>query len=133
MSKPIVRRAFETRIAAWAATQNPIPLISFENDTFTKPDNDLFIECYIIPNKTINRETTAQRQTLMGLFQVNVWFRQGSGMGDAEASAESLVAAFPVIPKIAGLSIEETPTVGKPLPDSGWQVLPVLMKYRYEV
>jgi hypothetical protein len=53
-------------------------------------------------------------------------------MGSTEQMANSIKQAFPVIPKLGGVSIEQPPKVGSPLQDSGWIVVPVLISYRYE-
>ncbi len=127
-----MRQALESRLAAWASA-NGAPPIAYENVAFTKPDTGLWLECHLIPNTTNSRGTTAVHQTYMGLFQVNVWSRKGSGLGDAQSMAEALSSAFPVIPKIGSVSIDKPPHVGRPLlDDSGWVALPILMSYRYE-
>lgn len=131
MSNSTVRRALETRLHAWASSQS-LP-IAHENEAFTKPTAGVWLECFLIPNTTSNRETTAQHARYRGLFQVNVWGEKGEGLGILSNLADSLVGEFPVVPKVGGVSIEKPPHIGRPiLDDSGWIALPVLMSYRFE-
>lgn len=136
MSNSIVRSALESRLKAWTEAQSPVPAIAFENRAFTKPPlsptTPLWVECKLLPNQTLSRETTALRETFIGFFQVNVWGPSNTGMGSTERMADSIKQAFPVIPKVGGVSIEKPPKVGSPLQDSGWIVVPVLISYRYE-
>lgn len=131
MSNSIVRQALESRLAAYAQA-NGIP-VAYENDDFTKPTSGIWLECFLIPNLTLNRETTASHTRLLGLFQVNVWGRKGEGSADTEAAADAVAALFPVVPKTGVISIEKPPHVGRALlDDSGWTARPVLMSYRYD-
>lgn len=136
MSNSIVRSTLESRLVAWAAAQSPATLIAFENKTFAKPAvtpaTPPWVECKLIPNQPFSRDTTATRETFIGFFQVNVWAPSNKGMGQAEAVAYSISQAFPVVPKVGGVSIEKPPKVGSPLQDSGWIIVPILVSYRYE-
>ncbi len=81
----------------------------------------------------MNRQVAADKKTLLGFFQVNCWVQNGTGLRAGRQIAESIVNLFPVIPKTGSVSVDTTPSVGKPLHDpSGWIVVPVLIKYRYE-
>lgn len=133
MSTPIIRAALETRLANWAAAQVPAIPVSYQNVSFTKPTSGLFLECILIPNVTLDREVTGAKHTRYGLFQVNCWGPQGTGMRAAEALAESVATLYPVFPKVGVVSVEQTPHVGAALDGgSGWELVPVLVKYRYE-
>lgn len=134
MSK-FVRATLESRLAAWAAAQTPPIQVSYENVSFAKPaDGSLYLECFLLPNDTMNKYTSGTHSTQYGLFQVNVWSQNGRGMGEAEGVADSIVALYPIVPKFGLVSVEQTPTVGKSISDeAGWIISPVLIKYRYEV
>jgi hypothetical protein len=129
-----VRSVLESRLDAWAKSQStPIP-VSYEGKTFVKPSNNSpFLECYLIPNVTMNYEMSGVRSTQLGMFQVNVWIKAGTGVGKGEAIADSIVGLFPMVPKFSDVSVEQTPTVNAAIPDeAGWIITPVLVKYRYE-
>jgi len=128
-----VRKVLEGRLDAWAKSQStPIP-VSYQGVTFTKPTSGPYLECFLIPNDNMNYEMTGVRTTQLGLFQVNVWTKNGKGLGENEAIAQSIVALFPMVPKFSDVSVERTPTVNAAIPDeAGWIITPVLVKYRYE-
>lgn len=126
----VIRPALEARLKAWAAAKS-FP-VAWQNVAFTKPTTGVYIEPFIIPTTTVPRDTSATNSTSFGIFQVNVWTRYGTGLGEAEAAAESLRAAFPIIPRFCGLQIEKA-EIGSPLSDSsGWIATPVVIGYRYD-
>src|ERR1044071_2156871 len=129
-----VRMVLEGRLDTWAKSQStPIP-VSYQGVSFQKPsDKSLFLECYLIPNTTMNYEVSGVRSTQLGLFQVNVWVKDGAGVGKGEAVADSIVGLFPMVPKFSDVSVEQTPTVNAAIPDeAGWIITPLLIKYRHE-
>lgn len=133
MSNAVIRAELETRLKTWADAQTPKVPIAFENVAFTKPSSGVYLQAFLLPNSTLNKELSAQRKTHMGLFQVNCWAPSGKGMGEVEALSQSIVNLFPVLPKSGAVSVEQTPTAAKPLLDeSGWVVVPVTIKYRME-
>lgn len=131
MSIPIIRKDLEGKLKTFATT-NSLP-VAWENTAFTKPTSGIWLEPKLIPVATLNRVITGVKHTYLGIFQVNVWCPKGLGFGAGDAIAYSLSVHFPVIPKSGFVSVEQTPTVGAPIPDdSGWQIIPVQIKYRYE-
>lgn len=134
MSNIIVRAVLETRLKDWAAAQSPPILIAYEGTRFAKPeDGSPYLECFLIPNTPINHAVDGTKKTLYGLFQVNVWTQGGTGSGAANLIAEGIVGLFPLIPKFSAVSVEQTPSPSQRRPDpSGWDITPVLIKYRYE-
>ena len=128
----IVRSFFETRLKTFADANN-IP-IAFQGVGFTKPASGQWLEAIVIPNMSYQREITADaaKVSTVGIYQVNVWVKSGTGLGSAEALAQSIVALFPVVPK-GTVSIEIPGHVGRALsPDnSGWIAIPVTFGYRY--
>lgn len=134
MSNIIIRASFETKLKQWADAQIPKVPIAFQGVSFTKPsDGSAFVECLLIPNVTTNPTLDGVRKTHYGIFQVNCWVPQGKGMRAAETLAQAIVDLFPLVPKTGGVSIEGTPNVKQALPAmAGWDVVPVVIKYRYE-
>lgn len=132
MSNQTVATFFESRLQTWAQAQVPPVPIAFENVGFVKPSNSAWLEPFLIPNTTMNKEVSGQRKTHLGLYQVNCWAPKGEGMGEVRALADAVIDLFPLLPKGA-VSVEETPTASRPLPDGdNYVVVPVLIKYRYE-
>jgi hypothetical protein len=134
MSNAAIRSALESRLSTWADSQTPTPIpVSFQNVAFNKLAGTVFLECFLIPNLTANNELSGSRKTLKGLFQVNCWAPKGYGMRQVELLSQSIVDLYPIVPKTGAVSVEETPSIGRAIPDdSGWVIVPVLIKYRYE-
>ncbi len=132
MSIPIIRTYFESKLKTWATSKSPKIKVSYQGGNFPKPPADLWIQCFLIPTATLNREVGATKETHLGLFQIEVWSAHGKGMVAAEAMAEELRALFPVVPK-ESVSIEKPPSIGRAQHDnSGWNITPILINYRYE-
>lgn len=127
-----VREELELRLKAFATTHS-LP-VAYEGMFFKKPDPPApFLECFLIPALTKNVTVDGTRNREVGLFQVNVWAPAGNGLKVADAIATNLVNAFPVVPKTGLVSIEQTPSKGKMMPDvAGWLIFPVTISYRYE-
>lgn len=134
MSNPVIRAALETRLANWAAQQSPPIRVSYENVAFAKPaDGSPFLECFLIPNVVMSRDVAQTKQRRYGLFQINCWYSQGTGMGNVEAIVEGVVSLYSPLPKSGPVFIEQFPTIHPAiLDDSSWVIVPVLVKYRYE-
>lgn len=133
MSIPTIRAALESRLKTWADAQNPVVKIAFQGVGFQKPSTP-FLECFLIPNVAMHRDVAATHERHLGFFQVNCWAPSGSGMGQAEALAQSIKALYPVMPKTGSVSIESPPKIDKALVDSteAWVIVPVLITYRFE-
>lgn len=133
MSNSVIRAELETRLKAWADAQNPAVPIAFQGVAFTKPTTGPYMEAYLIPGPTLNKELSGARKTYIGLFQVNCCVPSGKGAGPAEALAASVVDLFPMLPKTGLVSIDQTPSAERPIPDNaGWLIVPVTIKYRME-
>lgn len=133
MSNSVIRAELETKLKAWADAQIPKVPVAFENLPFTKPTNGVFIEAYLIPNDTIDVDVSGNSKRYIGIFQVNCWAKSGNGMKQVEALAQNIISLFPMLPKAGSVSIEGTPQAARSILDSsGWTVVPVTIKYRYE-
>lgn len=132
MSNSLIRDELESRLIAWADAQVPKIPIAFQAAPFKKPATP-YVEAFLIPNDTVQYEVSGRRNTYMGLFQINCWAPSGNGMGAVEALSQSVIALFPVLPKVGAVSVERTPSAGKSILDpSGWVIVPVTVTYRME-
>lgn len=135
MSNAVIRVALETRLKRIASTVNPVPPIAYQNAAFEKPTSGVWLECFLIPSATLDRDVRAQGKTFIGMFQINVWYPVGLGMGLVESACDYLMAGFPSAakdPKYPKLSITGTSTGGALNDPSGWVAIPVLVNYRYD-
>lgn len=129
-----VRSELETRLSTWAAAQSPAVLVSYEAVPFNKPtDFTAFVQCFLIPNVTLNTEVSGSHMRELGIFQVNVWCKEGEGSGKIDTLVKSVIDAFPIIPKVGSVSIEQTPHASAAILDNGWRIVPVTIKYRLEI
>ena len=133
MSNSIIRSYFETKVKAWASAQVPVIPIAFEGASFTKPTTGPFLEPLLVPNVTMNHDISGNRKTMLGIFEVKVWYPSGRGMGGVEQIVNSLVSLFPLVPKVGSISVEKTPYAEHPhFDDAGWIIVPLMILYRYE-
>lgn len=133
MSDALVRAAFETRIAAWAAAQSPPIPVAYENVTFTPPAGR-YLRCWLLPVPTQAETFDGLGRLRRGIFQVDLCLPMGAGSGAAQALLSSLDAAFPLTGPMTqgGISVYLlTPLSGAAgRPDGDHYVVPVSCEYR---
>lgn len=95
MSDALVRAAFESRIAAWAAAQVPPIPVSYQNVTFTPPAGR-YARCWVLPVPTQAETFDGLGRLRRGIFQVDLCMPIGAGPGAANTLAASLDVAFPL-------------------------------------
>lgn len=125
-----IRSEIETRLAAVAATLN-MP-VAYQNVNFVKPQDGNFIEIFFLASTSLNRNVAVTGVTNRGLFQINVYGPLNTGMGDLEATAETIIAAFPVLPKRGTVSIDEPLSAGPSLIVDASMMIPITGRYRQE-
>jgi hypothetical protein len=95
MSDLLIRQAFETRLATWAAAQTPAIPVDYENSKFTPPAGR-YIRCWLMPVPTQSESLDGSHRLRRGIFQVDLCMPVGAGPGAAGALAASLDTAFPL-------------------------------------
>ncbi|SEL12057.1 Bacteriophage related protein of unknown function [Roseateles sp. YR242] len=136
MSNKIIRAAFETRLAAWAAAQVPPIPVAYENGgDFTPPsDRSRYAHCYLMPVDLDTQTVDMKHLVFEGLFQVTLFMPAGEGNGPTDDLCESLATTFsPTAPMVrAGLPIFITRPMGRRSgdPEDGYFVVPVSCAYR---
>lgn len=132
MSNVVIRSILTKALATWAAGKN-IP-VARERQPFTKPaNNGTFIELFIVPAKTIVASVDGERKRYFGDCVINIWCKDGQGVGEAEKLADELAALFAVVPKnLLPVSVEEHPSIKRGLADGGYYILPLSFQYRAE-
>lgn len=131
MTTQSVRPELEQRLKTWA--DNNGVRVAWEGVQFNKPTSGIFLQPVLLQGTTINPTVDGTRQREVGIFQVNVWGFDGKGAGETETTARSIVELFPILPKVGTVSIEKTPSIGAPIIESGWRVVPVTILYRREL
>lgn len=105
MSDALVRAAFETRLAAWAAAQSPAIPVSYQNVPFTPPTGR-YVRVWILPAPTQSHGIGGTDRERKGVVQIDLCLPIGTGSKTASDLAASLDAAFPLTGPMAQGSIE---------------------------
>lgn len=125
------RSEIETRVAAIAASLS-LP-VSYENVPFTKPSDGNWIEITFLASTSVNRNVAAQGYRVRGGFQINCYGPLDVGLGGLESTVDTIIAAFPVIPKMGTVSIDEPLSDGVALIVDASIMIPITGRYRVEV
>ena len=131
MSLTSIRNELETRLNTWANSFNPAIAVAWEGVPFQLP-TDRYVEVFLLPSATINPTVDGGRKREYGIFQVNVYVKDGKGTKQLNELVDSLVTYFPVVPKTGNVSIERTPSVSVGITMNGWRSVPVSIPYRME-
>ncbi len=136
MSTSIIRRAFETRLAAWAAAQTPPLLIAYENARFTAPAG-IYLRAFMLESPTISSTIDRLHREFGGIFQVSVVGAPLGGIGAVQAAAEAIAALYPTNVPIEqdGVKIwlEEPMSLGPTIMEADRAVKPVSCPYHCDV
>lgn len=101
MSQALIKKAFETRAAAWAAGLTPPMPLSFENAPFVPPVPSVtnawgrYARVFVLPGNTGSRDLEGKHREFVGVFQVSLVLAQNKGGKEAVDLAQSLDDAFP--------------------------------------
>lgn len=129
----VIRSTITSALVAWANTKD-IPVVR-ESQAFDKPeDNGTFIEIFFIPAETRIAALDGESKRFLGEVICNIWVKDGTGAGEAEALAEEITALFPVVPKnYLPVSIESFPSLKRSVVgEDGYRISPVCFSYRLE-
>jgi len=129
-----IRQEVETAVAAFAASQNPPVVVSFEGVPFNKPTNSPYLEIVFLSNNIMNATVDATRQRVVGSFQINVYVPNGKGMKQLDTLTSEIAALFPVYDKslYSTFSVEQPANVSPPMTDAAFRVAVVRVQYRQE-
>lgn len=95
MSQQTIRKAFETRIAAWAALLTPILPISYQNKTFAIPNDRRYGRCIVLPGRTDFRDLQTKVLEYVGVYQLDLSLSINTGTAEAHILAQSLNSVLP--------------------------------------
>lgn len=94
MSDRIIRSLFELRLKAWADARVPKLPIAFEDVAFTPPDG-AHLRAFLLPANPDSEDLEGKHVAYLGVFQVSVVTKAGSGRGAAGLVAEEIATLFP--------------------------------------
>lgn len=136
MSDAIIRAAFETRLAAWAAAQVPPIPVAYENAPFTPPAGR-YARCFLMPAPAASETLNGEHRRRMGVFQVSLCMPIGTGPAAGAALAASLDAVFPMTgPMTQGglrIFILSPMAIAPAIQEPDRYVVPVSCTYRADI
>jgi hypothetical protein len=97
MSDQIIRKAFESRLKAWADAQTPAIPVAWMNQPFTPPAGNptpRYLRAHTLPASTQYGSIGGDVKDWKGIYQVTFCMPVGTGVGAVESLLPSLSAAF---------------------------------------
>lgn len=125
MSLPLIQSALEQRLAALA----PVMATAYENASFTPVTGTPYQRINMLVNRPVDHAVTMDVTEERGIFQVSLFYPQGTGRGAAQARAEMIKALFkPPLTLTNGavkVEINKTVHIGSGMPDGDRWMVPV--------
>lgn len=125
MSIPLIQAALEQRLA----TLTPAMATAYENATFTPVTGVAYQRINMLVNRPVDHAVTMDVTEQRGIFQVSLFYPQGTGRGAAQARAELIKALFkPPLTLTNGavkVEINKTAHIGGGMPDGDRWMVPV--------
>lgn len=133
MSQARIRAAFESRLAAWAASKG-LPVV-WQNVGAGNMTGD-HLRAFLLPAQTLSMDIAGEHRGYRGVFQVSIFTRPNIGANRAESLARELDELFPVALRMlsAGLTVQVmTPMASRPsIVETDWYSVPVDCRYGAE-
>lgn len=134
MSNKLVRRAIETRLAAWATARSTPIKVAYENVTFVPVAGQPYLRVFLMPAQTDSNDLAGAHRVYRGVYQMSVIATVGTGPGVAEGIVDELAALFPLNLRmtVPGLTaqIASPITASAGAPDAPDFIVPVSFQYR---
>lgn len=125
MSSQLIQAALETRLA----TLTPALATAYENTVFTPVTGVPYQRINMLVNRPVDHALTMDVTEERGIFQVSLFYPQGTGRGAAQARSELIKALFkPPLALINGavkVELVKTVHVGGGMPDGDRWMVPV--------
>ncbi len=125
MSSQLIQAALETRLA----TLTPALATAYENTVFTPVTGVPYQRINMLVNRPVDHALTMDVTEERGIFQVSLFYPQGTGRGAAQARAELIKALFkpPLALTNGAVKVElmKTVHVGGGMPDGDRWMVPV--------
>lgn len=137
MSDLRIRQLIESRLIAWAATQDPSLPVAVENVHFTPPTKGAYLRGFDLSAQTRGGFLQGGLTTFTGLYQITICAPKGEGSGPAGLIAAGLRALFPEFLVLQGAGFKVavmTPFhVADGFADDTCWVVPTSFQYRCDV
>ena len=134
MSQTLIRRAYEGRLATWAAARSPVLPVAYENVPYTPATGAVFLRAYVLPATTESLDLAGTLRTYLGVVQFSVCCPINTGPGAALGIADELAALFVVNARLTSGAItvqQITPcSIAPALQDASHYIIPVSFQFR---
>lgn len=127
-----VRSELETRLAVWAAAQQPPILVAYEGVPFTPPTSGSYLQPFLLANTVTNITVDGKRIRTRGNFQINCWTKDGTGSKIIEDLANTVSLLYTVLPIIGTVRIVSNPQTSAAFTNADWRVISITIPYRQE-
>lgn len=104
-----------------------LPTIYYPNINADIPTDEHIVP-YVLPANTfpVGIRTTNKE---MGLFQVSIYVKKGSGEITALNYADTIIQGFPRNLDLGDVRIDQPASIGRSLYDGNWEITPVTIPY----
>jgi hypothetical protein len=134
VSQTLIRRAYEVRLATWAAARSPALTVVHENESLTPANGATYLRAYLLPATTDAPDLAGALRTYRGVFQISVTCPINTGAGAALGIADELAALFVVNARLTSGAItvqQITPcSIAPALQDETHYIVPVSFQFR---
>lgn len=124
MALDVIATSFFTELAANTA----LPIYYDNVDTPTPTENHL--RPVVLPADTTSIGLVSTDQEL-GIFQVSIYVKKGSGEILAKTIAEQILDIFPRNTQLTGVRIDNKGSIAPSFTIDAWQVTPVSIPYQH--
>ena len=131
MSLKIIRQAFETRLATYAAANSLT--VSYENSAFT-PTDAAYLELFMLPGQTGSQYLAQTDRSYIGIVQINIAVPLNTAAANAHNYAIAIASLYNVYITQDTLRIFTQPAYELPAQKTDTHyILPLRVPYRCEV
>jgi hypothetical protein len=134
MSHATIRKIYEARLKAWAATRVPALRIAYQGVKFVPQTDETYLAAFTLPASVDSQDLQGAHRLYLGIFQVSIVAPAGKGTGAAEAIADELAALFPLNLRLSrdGMTVMVYTPVepGPGISEDATYTVPVSFRYR---
>lgn len=134
MSNKLIRKAYESRLATWAAARGTPLRIAYQNQPFTPVTGETYLKAFLLPAPKTSDDLAGAHRAYRGVFQVSVVAPINTGPGAAEGIADEIEAQFTLNLRLTQspvtVQIVTPSTQASALQDDTTYTVPVSFGYR---
>ena len=137
MSDKAIRQALEGTLKSLCDGLVPKILTSFQNVAFTPKIGVPYVQCFILPAKTLDPSIGASHVRKVGIFQISAYFPVNEGSANIGAFKDSVENTFyrgrSIKQDTFWITIDSTPSCTTSSVQNGWYIMHISVDYRMEI